>query len=415
MLEKNICPYWRLQLRFLAVALVVALAVGLNGSALGYEPDAEDTGSAQAEGIVAIAQQAMIESHLRAVILRVTVDGRNVVTKAFGVSAGNRPATTAMHFRNGAVAISYIATLLLQLVDDGVVDLDEPISRWLPELPNSGRVTLRMLANMTAGYPDYVQNSEFRKENAADVYRQWTSQELIDLGLSTPRVFEPGTNWDYSHTDYVILGRALERITRRPMARLMRDRILRPLHLRNTRSESTPVIQRPVLHAFDAERRETLGVPPSEPFYEDSTYWNPSWTLAEGAIQTTNIYDMTATADAIGTGALLSEHSHSAQTAPNLIGFGREQAGCPACHTLDAAYSYGIGVVITGPWLLQNPLFSGYGSVEAYLPSEKIAIAVAVTFAEAAFDAGGDYLNGQAAKDIFAKLATFMTGQPLPH
>ena len=356
----------------------------------------------------------MTENHLRSVILRVTVDGQNIVTKAMGVSADNEPATTAMHFRNGAVAISYIATLLLELVDDRVVALDMPLSTWLPELPDSDRVTLKMLANMTAGYPDYVQNKEFLKENAADIHRQWTSQELIDLGLSTPRIFDPGTNWDYSHTNYVILGCALERITGKPMARLMRDRVLRPLHLINTRSVPTPAIQKPVLHAFSSERREALGIPPSEPFYEDSTYWNPSWTLADGAIQTTDIYDMTATADAIGMGTLLSEASRSAQIAPSLIGFGHEQAGCPTCHTLDAVYSYGLGVVIKGQWILQNPLFGGYGSVEAYLPSGRIAVAVAVTFGEAAFDEKGEYLDSQAATSIFSEIASFMTGQSLP-
>ncbi len=319
-----------------------------------------------------------------------------------------------MHFRNGAVAISYVATLLLQLVDEQVVTLDAPLSTWLPELPDSDQVTLRMLATMTAGYPDYVRDTEFLKENAADVYRQWTSQELIDLGLSTGRIFAPGTNWDYSHTDYVILGRALERITGVPMATLMRERILRPLQLTNTRSVATPAIQRPVLHAFTSERREVLGIPPAEPFYEESTYWNPSWTLAEGAVQTTNIYDLAATADAIGTGSLLSAESHAAQIAPNLIGFGHEQAGCPTCHRLDESYSYGIGVVISGEWILQNPLFGGYGSVEAYLPSKKLAIAVAVTFGEGSFDDQGEYLNSQATKSIVSDIATIVTGEPLP-
>ncbi len=357
----------------------------------------------------------MAANHLRSVILRVTIDGRNVATKAMGISADNSPATTDMHFRNGAVAISYMATLLLQLVDEQVVTLDAPLSTWLPELPDSDQVTLRMLATMTAGYPDYVRNTEFLKENAADVYRQWTSQELIDLGLSTGRIFAPGTNWDYSHTNYVILGRALERITGVPMATLMRERILRPLQLTNTRSVATPAIQKPVLHAFTSERREVLGIPPTEPFYEELTYWNPSWTLAEGAIQTTNIYDLAATADAIGTGSLLSAELHAAQIAPSLIGFGHEQAGCPTCHRLDESYSYGIGVVISGEWILQNPLFGGYGSVEAYLPSKKLAIAVAVTFGEGSFDDKGEYLNSQAAKSIVSDIATIVTGEPLPH
>ena len=400
---------------FAVLTLVGGLLAGSICSASMSKATESDTATAQADEILDVAQRSMANNHLRALILRVTVDGQNVVTKAMGMSADGIPANTAMHFRNGAVAISYMATLLLQLVDENVVALDAPISTWLPELPDADRVTLRMLATMTAGYPDYVRNAKFLKENAADVFRQWTPQELIDLGLSTPRIFDPGTNWDYSHTNYVILGRALERITGEPLAILMRDGILRPLDLINTQSVSTPAIQRPVLHAFDSERRETFGIPPSEPFYEDFTYWNPSWTLAKGAIQTTNIYDMAATAVAIGTGSLLSPASHAEQIAPSLIGFGHEQAGCPTCHTLDTAYSYGIGVVLSGSWILQNPLFNGYGSMEAYLPSQKIAIAVAVTFTEAGFDDKGDYVNAQAAKSVVSDIAVVMTGQPLPN
>jgi hypothetical protein len=128
-----------------------------------------------------------------------------------------------------------------------------------------------------------------------------------------------------------------------------------------------------------------------------------------------NIYDMAATAVAIGTGSLLSPASHAEQIAPSLIGFGHEQAGCPTCRTLNEVYSYGIGVVLSGSWILQNPLFDGYGSMEAYLPSQKIAIAVAVTFTEAGFDDKGDYLNAQAAKSVVSAIAAVMTGQPLPN
>jgi CubicO group peptidase (beta-lactamase class C family) len=381
----------------------------------GYAASQTASQNDRATGILAIASKAMADDHLRAVLLRVTIDGQDIVTAAMGESGNGVPATTAMHFRNGAVAISYIATILLELADKKVVTLDAPLSSWLPELPDSDAVTLRMLAMMTAGYPDYVRNPQFIAASNADPYRQWRPQELIDIGLSTPRIFQPGTNWDYSHTNYVILGRALERIADMPMERLMKELILSPLDLANTRSVATPAIQRPVLHAFSSERREALGIPASEPFYEDSTYWNPSWTLAKGAIQTTNIYDLAATAVAVGTGSLLSPESHTSQIAPSLLGFGHQQEGCPACHTLDAAFNYGIGVVMMGNWILQNPLFGGYGAVEAYLPSQNIAVAVAVTFDEQSFDAKGEYLHGQAATTIFREIASYLTGVPVPH
>ncbi len=362
----------------------------------------------RAAEIMAIAEDAMAQYDLNAVILKVTIDGEEIVTAALGESMTGVPATTEMHFRNGAVAISYVSTLLLVFVDQGLVSLDDPVSTWLPDLPDAERVTLRMLANMTAGYPDYVQNEALDTELYADPFRQWTPEELIAIGLSTPRVFAPGTNWDYSHTNYVILGQAMEAIGGASLNVLLQDNVLDPLGLADTTDPGTTAIPDPVLHAFTSERREALGIATGTRFYEESTFWNPSWTISQGAIQTTNIHDMAATAVAIGEGTLLSPESHTAQTAPDLLGFGEPLEGCPNCHTLDERYNYGLGVVRSGPWLLQNPLFGGYGAVEAYLPEERIAIAVAATFAEASFDDQGNYRFGFASQRIFEDIAELL-------
>ena len=368
----------------------------------------------RAEAIVAIARDIMAKQDVNAVILRVTIDGQEVVTAALGESMTGVPATTDMHFRNGAVAIFYVATLLLLLVDQGVVTLDDPLATWLPDLPDADAVTLRMLANMTAGYPDFVQNPKLAQEFYADPFRQWTPEEQIAIGLSTPRVFAPGTNWDYSHTDYVILGQVLEKITGQPLDVALQEQVLGPMGLRNTIAWSTPEISEPVLHAFSSERRQALGIPAGARFYEESTFWNPSWTFAKGAIETTNIVDMTTTAEAVGEGTLLSPESHQEQIAPKLLGFGTPVAGCPACHTLDEAYSYGLGVAISGEWILQNPLFGGYGAVAGYLPPEKIAVAVATTFGEGAFDEQGNYRH-KSFQDIFAAIGTHLApDHPVP-
>ena len=73
-------------------------------------------GPDQADEVTAVVADVMASQHLKAVIVRVTIDGADVITKAYGESMTGVPATTAMHFRNGAVAISYVSTLLLQLV-----------------------------------------------------------------------------------------------------------------------------------------------------------------------------------------------------------------------------------------------------------------------------------------------------------
>ena len=407
---------WRRWLVVLSVSLAVsaAWAPGYTATLL-QGPPPPQADRAQAAAIVALARDAMAKDDLKAVILRVTIDGQEVVTEALGESMTGVPATTDMHFRNGAVAFTYMATLLLQLVDQGVVRLDDALATWLPDLPDADRVTLRMLANMTAGYPDYVPNAQFNKDIYAAPFRQWTPQELIAIGLSTPRVFAPGTNWDYSHTNYVILGRVLERITGQPLATLMRDNIFAPLGLNNTAGSFTAAIPTPVLHAFSSERREALGIAPATRFYEESTYWNPSWTTHEGAIQTTNIYDMATSAVAVGEGTLLSAASHTAQIAPDLLGFGSALQGCPACHTLDADYTYGLGIVLTGSWLIQNPLFFGWGGIMAYLPASKIAVAVVTTYDEQSFDDQGNYKYQNASEPIFGAIATYLApNDPLP-
>lgn len=357
-----------------------------------------------------IVHDAMKEMGLRAVIYRMVIDGEPVVSSAAGESMTGVPATADMHFRNGAVAIGNISTLLLVLVDEGVVALDDTIDAWLPDLPDANRVTLRMLISMSAGYPDFVPDDYFVQTVMNDPFRQWTASELIDIGLHTlPRSFEPGTNWDYSHTDIVILGQAIEIATGQPLGDLLRTKVLDPLGLTNTVNSSTPVIPEPVLHAFTSERKQFLSIPADTPFYEESTYWNPSWTLAPGSVTTSTITDMTATAIDWGTGSLLSPESHTAQITPFPDGFGSKVQGCRACHPLDANYNYALGLVTSNGWILQNPNFFGISAITAYLPAEKLAIAAAATFDRTGFDDSGNYLHQRAATELLNRLAATVT------
>lgn len=379
--------------RYVAVALLVTIALAGAKVATGATRRVARAYSPKTvRAVDAVVRRAIAEHDLGAVIVQITVNGRTLITKAYGDSMTGVPATTDMHFRSGAVAISYMSTLLLRLVDQHKVKLDDHISRWLPGFRDARQVTLRMLAGMTAGYFDYQLDPTLGSELNQNPFRQYSPSELIAMSLSKPQVFPPGTNWDYSHSDYVILGRVLQKITGQPLALALRDQVLGPLGLRHTANSTTAYIPAPVLHAFSSERRVALGIPPSTPFLEESTYWNPSWTLAKGAIETTDIADLTRTAIGIGEGKLLSRASYELQMAPN-IGFGHPQPGCVACRRLSRLFGYGLGVVRNGSWVLQNPLFGGYGAVEAYNPGKKISIAVVTTFRNGSFDARGDITN----------------------
>src|SRR5207244_8459636 len=104
----------------------------------------------QSAAIKSIASDAMKEYNLKALIVQVTAGGRQLYTEALGESMSGVPATPAMHFRNGAMAFTYISTMLLELVDQNKVSLDDKLSKFLPDLPHADRITLKNLANMTS-------------------------------------------------------------------------------------------------------------------------------------------------------------------------------------------------------------------------------------------------------------------------
>jgi CubicO group peptidase (beta-lactamase class C family) len=367
----------------------------------------------KADAVMKIVRDTMAEAHLKAVIVRATIEGREVVTQAVGESMTAVPATTNMHFRNGAVAISYVSTLLLILVDEGKVSLDDKLSKWLPAVPNADRVTLGQLAQMTSGYVDYViGNAEFNKALYEDPFRQWEPDQLLGYATARPLLYEPGTNWNYAHTNYVLLGKALEKATGQDMPKLLADKVVRPLGLTNTANSFTPEIPAPVLHTFTSERRAALQIPSGTPFYEESTYWNPSWTTTHGAIQTTNVYDMEASAAALGSGKLLSKESYEKFKSTDLRGKTHTVPGCTTCMEMNEGYTYGMGIVISGDWLLQNPLFAGQAGVMAYLPEKKVSIAVAVTYRPEAFDNEGNYRNE--ADTLFRRIARELAPEDAP-
>jgi CubicO group peptidase (beta-lactamase class C family) len=348
----------------------------------------------------------MAEYKLKAVIVRVTKGGQDVYTGARGESMTGVPATPAMHFRSGAFGFMYIGQIFAKLVDAKKVSLDDKLSTWFPDYPRADQITIKNLLNMTSGYADYVYQPAMLASSDRDPFRQWTDQELITLGLNGPEQFAPGTNWGYSHTNYVILAQLLEKLTGKPMVEVMSEYVLEPMKLDQTGSNAgTPAIPEPALHAFTSERAAYLEVPAGTPFYEEATYWNPSWTTAKGAVLTTDIEDMSTSMEIVGSGSQVSPEMYAAQTGPNLVGFGsKDPTGtCSSCRPNTAAMSYGLGIWRLGPWLAQNASFAGLASTSGYLPSEKLTVSVAMTYLPAAFQDAAAY--GTSSWSTFAAVA----------
>lgn len=381
--------------RLIGVLTLAVLCVGAASSSANAKPRGSHHGvriyshERKAERAVALARDAMARNDLAAALMGVWIGDRRVVTGALGESMTSLPATTDMHFRIGSVAISMLDTLLLQLAERGRLSLDDKLSKWFPELPQADRITLEMLANSSSGYADYVPDPSFLDAFHEDPFRHWTPEELIEIGTSHPHLYPPGTGWNYAHTNFVILGEVLRRVTGKSVGRLLRRRILDPLRLDDTNSSRSAAIPSPVLHAFSSERGT----------YEESTFWNPSWSLARGAVMTSTIRDLGSWARALGGGELLSRSSRRRMFSPSTVGLAGNTR----------AFYYALGVVIDGAWILQNPFFGGYNAVMAYLPSRKLTIVIANTVGP------GGSPDTRYSEDLFREVATSLAPDaPLP-
>lgn len=387
---------------------------GEGGGGTGISEDAANVDPALVDELARLSERAVSEYDLMALLVKVTQGGRDVYEAAFGETMTGVPATTDMHFRNGAFAFTYIGQAFARMADEGLLSLEDPLSTWRPDLPEADRITIRMLLNMTSGYADYVYTPDVLDGTQADPFRQWTGPELTEIGVSRPMWFEPGTNWAYSHTNYVILGDVLSKITGRSTAEALEEYVVQPMGLtQTTGNDDTPLIPEPVLQSYTSERRTFLQVPADVPFYEDSTYWNPSWTTAPGAVQTSTIDDVTRSMEIVGSGAQVSPEMYEQQTGANLVGQGTPPTEqCPRCGPLTEERNYGLGVIRYGPWIANTKLFAGSGATGGYLPEGEWAITVVTTYLPSAFGPDGGFDNASAT--IWAELAAAVSPDNAP-
>ncbi len=361
---------------------LVAVVCSTAFAALATTPAAAASRSAEARQVTDIARAVLREQHLAGMIVRVDRGKRNVVTAALGETMTGVPATPDMRFRIGSMSIPYLTTIVLQLQQEGKLDLDDTLAKHLPRTtaPNADRVTLRMLGHNISGYPDWIQgNQAFVDLLLANPFRLWTEQELLAHAFAQPTICEPGACFHYAHTNFVLLGQVVTAVTGKPFAKVVRQRIFRPLRLRHTTIARTAKMPAPVLHAYGTDRGP----------YEDTTSWSPSWGLGNGQLMVSTIADVATSARRVLGADLISRASERELVArPPVI-----QPPVPGL-------SFGFGVVLAGDWRVQNPYINNYGGVMAYLPQRKLAVSVVATKGMAA-----DFDGSNPSQTVFARIA----------
>ncbi|MGW2637036.1 serine hydrolase domain-containing protein [Streptomyces sp. NPDC001348] len=218
-------------------------------------------------------------------------DGGSLWRGATGVADRDtgRPVTPDMEQRIGSISKSMTAVALLQQVAAGRLDLDAPLSRYLPGLvpgQRGDRITVRMVLNHTSGIADYVRYAfpslQTMSTSSLDENRfhHFTPEQLVRMGVQAPATGSPGEKWSYSNTNYIIAGLLLGKLTGEDPERYITRHVIRRAGLRHTYFPTGPRITGP--HPKLYESFYGLIDPP-----RDYSVYDMSWAGTAGAVVST--------------------------------------------------------------------------------------------------------------------------------
>ena len=178
-----------------------------------------------------IARQVLQATGAPSASVAVVQDGRLVYAQAYG-SAQVDPAVAArpeMRYSIGSISKQFCAAAILLLQQDGKLSLDDPVAKFLPDLTRARDVTIRQLLSHTSGYQDYWPQDYVPLFMLDSV----TAQGILERWAGKPLDFEPGTQWQYSNTNYVAAGLIVEKASGMPFFEFLRTNILAPLGMQS--------------------------------------------------------------------------------------------------------------------------------------------------------------------------------------
>ncbi|MGW4378906.1 serine hydrolase domain-containing protein [Kitasatospora sp. NPDC004531] len=298
----------------------------------------------------------------------VRLAGRPAWSNATGVAdlATRAPADPRGAFRIGSATKTFVATTLLQLVGEHRLGLDDHLEALLPGVvPNSDAITVRQLLDHTSGVADYTQDPAFDFSDAwlaGGRYTSYRLRDLVDIANRYPPAFAPGQDWQYSNTNYILLGMIVEKLTGHRWNDEVTRRVIRPLGLRNTWMPGDfPFVPGPHAHGYVKSAAGPV----------DVTVLNPSMAgSAGGGISTAA--DLTAFLDALLGGRLLGPAELAAMKETSAHGEGR---------------TYGLGLqrldTPCGPFWGHAGGIPGYSTMMLASPDGSRQFAASTTFYDA--------------------------------
>ena len=176
-----------------------------------------------------IATQALASTGVPSASLAIVKDGQIVYVRAYGNAKldPNVAATPEMRYCIGSISKQFTAAAILLLAEQGKLSLDDPVSKYVPNLTRGNEVTIRELLSHTSGYQDFWPQDYVPPMMLEPV----TPQQILDRWARIPLDFDPGTQWQYSNTNFVIAGLIVEKASGMPLLQFLRQRVFDPLHM----------------------------------------------------------------------------------------------------------------------------------------------------------------------------------------
>jgi CubicO group peptidase (beta-lactamase class C family) len=182
--------------------------------------------------VQAAVNDVMTRTHVPSASVGIVQGGRIVYTAAFGQARLEpaMPATPVMHYAIGSISKQFTTACVMLLVQAGKMSLDDPVSKWFPELTRSREVTVRNLLSHTSGYQDYAPQDY----TIPAWTRATTADAIIHEWATKPLDFDPGTQYQYSNTNFNIVGLIVEKVSGKPFWQFLSTRVLQPLGMTHT-------------------------------------------------------------------------------------------------------------------------------------------------------------------------------------
>ena len=298
--------------------------------------------------------------------------------ESFGLAVGladratKRAMTPTDRMLAGSVGKTFAAATALQLIKEGKIGLDDKIEKylgsepWFSRLPNAKDITVRELMNHTSGLVRYEFKQQFTKDLTANPEKVWKPAELVAYLLDEKPPFEAGKSWDYSDTNYIVLGMIIEKVTGRKFYDEANRRVLKPLKLTNTIPQDGPRLKR-VVQGYAGPNNPFGG---KDAMIVDGKFViNPQFEWTGGGYAST-AQDLARWAKMIYEGKAFS---------PDLLPQVLDGVSAPM---LGRETKYGLGVIIrqttAGTSYGHSGFFPGYMTDMMYFPDHKVAVAVQV-------------------------------------